>query len=72
MKKVLKMQFETLGGTKSTISVPDPKADLDKETIKAAMLTLIEKDVFKTKDGGFVSPLSATVVETSEVVFDLA
>lgn len=72
MKTVLQMQFETKGGTKSTLSLPDPKANLDKETIKAAMLTLIEKDIFRTKHGGLATPFSAKVVETSAIVYDLA
>ena len=72
MKKVLKMQFETQTGSKSTVSLPDPKADLDEGTIKTAMLSLIEKNIFKNKDGSYVSPVNAKVVSTTEVVYDLA
>lgn len=72
MNKVLKMQFETQKGSKSTISIPDPKASLSESTIKSAMLTLIEKDIFKTKQGSLVSPVNAKVVETTEVVYDFA
>ena len=71
MKKVLRMQFETEGGSKSLVTVSDPKANLSEETIKAAMLTLIEKNIFKTKDGSLASPFNAKIVETSEVVYDL-
>ena len=71
MKKILRMQFETEGGTSSFVTVPDPKADLTEETIKAAMLTLIEKDIFKAKDGSLALPISAKIIETSQVVYDL-
>ena len=72
MKTVLRMQFETFGGVKSTVSLPDPKADLDSETIKTAMLSVIEEDIFTTKNGSLHAPVNAKIVETSEVVFDLA
>lgn len=71
MKRVLKMQFETQTGSKSTVSLPDPKADLDEATIKTAMLSLIEKDIFENKDGSYVAPVNAKVVSTTEVVYDL-
>ena len=71
MKKILRMQFESEGGSKSTVTVPDPKADLTEGTIKAAMLTLIEKNIFKTKDGSLAIPVNAKIIETSEVVYDL-
>ena len=66
------MQFETQGGSKSTVSLPDPKADLYEGTIKTAMLSLIEKNIFENKDGRYVSPVNAKVVSTTEVVYDLA
>ena len=72
MNKVLKMQFENEKGSSVSLSLPDPKASLDAATIKSAMLTLIEKDIFKTKHGSLVSPVSAKIVETTETVYDLA
>lgn len=72
MKKVLRMQFAANDGSKTTVTVPDPKADLNEETIKTAMNSLIEKDIFITKKGSLVSPVSAKIVETSEVVYDFA
>lgn len=72
MNKVLRMQFENKKGSKVSLSLPDPKASLNAATIKSAMLAIIEKDIFKTKFGGLVSPVSAKVVETTEVVYDLA
>ena len=72
MKKVLKMQFETESGSKSTVTLADSKADLDEGTIKTAMLSLIEKNIFETKDGSYVLPVNAKIIETSEVVYDLA
>lgn len=71
MKRMLRMEFETEGGTSSFVTVPDPKADLNEATIKVAMLTLIEKNIFKAKDGSLALPISAKVVETSQVVYDL-
>lgn len=72
MKKELKMLFKTRDGSTTTLTMPDPKADLDKEAIKAAMLTVIEKNVFETINGELVSPVSAKVVETSEVVYEVS
>lgn len=71
MKKELKMYFKTRNGSSTSLTMPDPKADLDEEAIEAAMLTVIEKNIFETINGELVSPVSAKVVETSEVVYEL-
>lgn len=72
MTKVLKMQFEGRNGSKSTVTLPDPKAGLGEEEIKTAMLSIIEKDIFENLHGSYVAPINAKIVSTTEEVFDLA
>lgn len=72
MKTVLRMQFEAAQGSKSTVTLPDPKANLGEEEIKTAMLSIIEKDVFENKYGSYLSPINAKIVSTTEEVFELA
>lgn len=66
------MQFENEFGTKSSLSIADPKTTLTEAQIETAMNTIIEKGVFMTKHGPLVSALSAKIVETSETVYDFA
>lgn len=72
MNKVLKMTFDNQFDSKTSLSLPDPKSDLTEGTIKAAMNKIIEKGVFEDKNGRLVSPFSARIVETKEVVYDFA
>lgn len=71
MKTELKLVFETAKGSLVTYSLPDPKEDITKEEIKAAMQVVIDKDIFETANGALAIPVSAKVVETSETSFDL-
>lgn len=72
MEKVLRMEFENEFGSKTSISIADPKASLTETQIKAAMNTIIEKGVFENKNGPLISALSAKIVETTEVAYDFA
>lgn len=62
MNKVLQMLFKTDNRSSTTISIPDPEASLNKETIRSAMQTIIEKNIFDTLNEELVSPVNAKVV----------
>ena len=66
------MIFKTRKGSLVTLTMPDPKANLDEETIRAAMQVVIDKNIFETANGELAEPVSAKIVETSEVAYDLA
>ncbi|WP_081963065.1 DUF2922 domain-containing protein, partial [Desulfosporosinus sp. HMP52] len=46
--KVVKLTFTTAGGKTFSITIPDPREDLDKAEAEAVMDTIIQKNVFLT------------------------
>lgn len=63
MAKTLQLTFLTAGDKKVTLSVDEPKADLTKEEVEAAMEEIIEAGVFEVEDHPFASKVSAKIVE---------
>lgn len=74
MSKTLQLTFQTEGGSKSTISMNDPKEDLDALTLRAAMEDLVQSGVFVTKEGAYAAPYAAKYVErtVTEIFSDKA
>lgn len=68
MSKKLRLTFGTDGGSKSSLSVEDPKDGLDDETVRAAMETIINSEVFENKNGEKYDKIAkAAVIETNEI-----
>jgi|GEM_PF-283573 len=71
-RQILQLYFDTEEKDKTaSIRIPDPKDDLTSEEILATMEEIIEGDVFFSKNGDFVAPKSARIVETITEEFDI-
>ena len=69
--KKLVMTFKNEVGKEVSISIEDPKDDLTEQQIKTAMELIVEKNIFKKKNYGFVSAVKAEVVNTQTTEYDL-
>ncbi len=63
----LEMVFRTAGGRRATLSVLDPLATVDAETVETAMDTIISKNIFNSNSGDLVTAIEAQIT-TREVV----
>ncbi len=52
--KVVRLTFTTTGGKTFSITIPDPREDLDKAEAEAVMDTIIQKNVFLTSSGELI------------------
>ncbi|WP_033828763.1 DUF2922 domain-containing protein [Bacillus andreraoultii] len=72
MDKNLELIFLTTDGKTVRITVNDPRSDLNEETIKNVMETIIGLDVFQSTNGASLASIKeAKIVEQSVQVFDL-
>lgn len=72
MSVTLQLIFRTAGGSRRTISIEDPKADLTDAQVQAAMNTILVKNIFLTGDGDLVSALEARKVTTEITEYTLS
>lgn len=66
----LELIFQTSGGGRLRISIPDPKEDLTPAEVQAAMNTVIAKNIFTSRTGDAVAILGARIVsrDTTEIL----
>ena len=72
MEYTLSMTFVGANGEKSTISITGVKEELNQEEASALMDTLIEQDIFVTKNGNLVSKYSAELIKRQVDKFEVA
>lgn len=63
--QTLQMTFLTEAGTRTTISLDNPKDTLTQAEVTAAMDQVIAKNIFNTVGGDLVSKHSAQIVDTT-------
>ena len=63
MEFTLSMTFTTSNGDKSTISIEGVKENLTQAEVSTLMDTIIEKDIFLTKNGTLTGKYSAQLVQ---------
>jgi len=63
--KVVRLTFTTAGGKTFSITIPDPREDLDKAQAEAVMDTIIQKNVFLTSSGALTGKRDIKVVGTT-------
>ena len=66
------MTFTTSNGDKSTISIEGVKENLTKAEASTLMDTIIEKDIFLTKNGTLTGKYSAQLVQKQVTKFNVA
>ena len=67
MDREVELIFKTSLEGQYTMNVPDPRDDLTLAIAKAAMQTIIDKNVFMTKTGELVGIIEARI-HTSETI----
>jgi len=63
--KVVRLTFTTAGGKTFSITIPDPKEDLDKAEAEAVLDTVILKNIFLTSSGELIGKRDIKVVGTT-------
>ena len=72
MEFTLSMTFTTSNGDKSTISIERVKENLTQAEASTLMDTIIEKDIFLTKNGTLTGKYSAQLVQKQVTKFNVA
>ena len=62
---VLRLTFTTDVGKTFSITIPDPREDLDKAQAEAVMDTIIQKNIFLTSNGTLIGKRDIRIVGTS-------
>lgn len=71
-KKTLQMVFATQGGSTMTVSVNDPKENLDEIEVNTAMEEIISLAVFTSASGDPIAKKSAQIVTQTTQEFSVA
>ena len=70
--RVVRMTFTTPTGRVYSLTLPNPRADLSKAEIEAAMDAILTKNIFITTGGELVGKRDIKIIDTStEDLFDL-
>ncbi|AFM00278.1 MULTISPECIES: DUF2922 domain-containing protein [Desulfitobacterium] len=64
-RKVARLVFTTAGGGTFTITLPDPREDVQVTEIVAAMESLIASDIYMTAVGALTGIKDAKIVDTT-------
>ena len=70
--KRLVMVFKTDADTNVSLSIDNPKDNLQESAIKSAMQIVIDKDVFAPKEEKLVALVEARIVVTNTNEYELA
>ena len=70
-EKKLVMNFKNTLGNSFSITVNDPRADIEEQDIIDAMNLILEKQIFQPKGYDLAQTVSAKIVESSTTNFDL-
>ena len=71
IKKKLMMTFKTDEDKNTSISIDDPRENLNETEIKNVMQLILEKDIFSIKGASIVDLVEAKIVQTDTQEFDL-
>ena len=71
IKKKLMMTFRTDEDKNTSISIDDPRENLNESEIKNVMQLILEKDIFSINGASIVDLVEAKIVQTGTTEFDL-
>ena len=71
IKKKLMMKFRTDDDKNTSISIDDPRENLNESEIKNVMQLILEKDIFSINGASIVDLVEAKIVQTGTTEFDL-
>jgi hypothetical protein len=63
--KVARLSFTTAGGKTFSITIPNPREDLDQAGTLAVMNTIVESNIFLTSSGALTGVRDARVIDTT-------
>lgn len=63
--KVARLSFATAGGKTFTITIPDPREDLNQTEALAVMNTIVESNIFLTSSGALTGARDIKVIDTT-------
>lgn len=66
--KVLSMKFRNTDDSTTSLTVNDPKADLNEAAVKGAMNVIIAENVFSVDGADLATPVGAVVTMKTETV----
>jgi LEA14-like dessication related protein len=69
--KRLLMTFKTNNDKKVSISIDNPRTDLDEDEIKTAMDVILASDIFVPDGSSLVELVGAKIVQTDTTGYDL-
>ena len=72
IKKKLMMTFKTDEDKNTSISIDDPRENLNEVEIKNVMQLILQKDIFSINGASIVDLVEAKIVQTGTTEFDLA
>lgn len=71
--KVVRLSFATEGGKAFTITIPNPREDLNQADVLNVMNTIISEDVFLTASGALTGLRDVKIIDTiTEDLYDPA
>ena len=71
IKKKLMMTFKTDEEKNTSISIDDPRENLNESEIKNVMQLILEKDIFSINGASIVDLVEAKIVQTDTQEFNL-
>ena len=71
IKKKLMMTFKTDEDKNTSISIDDPRENLNETEVKSVMQLILEKDIFSINGASIVDLVEAKIVQTGTTEFDL-
>lgn len=63
--KVLRLTFETAGGKTFSLTIPDPKENLQKADVETVMEMVIEKNILITSSGELTKIRDIRIINTT-------
>ncbi len=70
-ERKLTMTFKNVLGNNFTLTIDDPREDLEEDDVVNVMNLIKEKNIFQPKGYDIVECVSAKVVDSSTIAYDL-
>ncbi len=64
-QNILRLTFETSGGSTSSITLPSPRTDVTATEVEAAMDLIITKNIFTGSGGDFTAKRDIKIIDTT-------
>lgn len=62
--RIVRLSFSTVGGNTFSISIPNPREDMDQSEALAVMNTIVTSNIFLTPSGALTGVRDVKVIDT--------